>query len=132
MGRGQYAFFITPARPCPIVSVAAPLPWPRILTPAEVAAIRSVIGRPRLRILFDVMLSTGMRYADLRQVLAEPDRFDEERGTISILTRGKKQRTVVLGDRGRDGMSVPSRQQRTTSARGCAPSGSSGRRWQRR
>ena len=47
------------------------------------------------------MLSTGMRYADLRQVLAEPAWFDEERGTITILTGGITQRTVVPGDRGR-------------------------------
>ena len=84
------------------MSVAAPLDWPRILTPAEVATIRSVIDLPRLRTLFDVMLYTGMRYAELRQLRDDPARFDEERGTIAILTRGKKQRTVVLGDRGRE------------------------------
>ena len=101
--------------------------------PAEVAAIRSVIGRPRFRILFDMMLYTGMRYAELRQVLAELDRFDDERGTITLLARGMEQLTVVLGDGGREaGMSEPAQQQRTTSARGRAPSGSSGRREQLR
>ena len=122
------------SRGAPIADrAAAPLGPAAILMPAEVAAIRSVIGRPRVRILFDMMLYTGMRYAELRQVLAELDRFDDERGTITLLTRGMKQRTVVLGDGGREaGMSEPAQQQRTTSARGRAPSGSSGRREQLR
>ncbi|NLX48375.1 MAG: hypothetical protein GXY82_00580 [Methanospirillum sp.] len=105
------------------MSVFATLDWPRVLTPAGVGAIRSVIERSRFRALFDVMLYSGMRYADLRQVLDEPDRFDEERGTITILTGGKKQRTVVLGDRGREaGMTVPIQHQRTPLAgKPCSP-----------
>ena len=55
-----------PARPDPIVTVAATLDWQRILTPVEVAAIRSVIGLSRLQVLFDVLFYTGMRYAELR------------------------------------------------------------------
>ena len=38
-----------------------------------------------------MMLSTGLRYAGLRQVLADPDRFDDERGTLPLLTRGKRE-----------------------------------------
>ena len=84
------------------MSVAATLDWPRILTPAEVAAIRSVIDMPRLEVLFDVMLYTGMLYAESRQLRDDPERFDVERGTLAILTQKKKQRTIVLGDRGRE------------------------------
>ncbi len=36
--------FITPARPYPIVAVAASLDWPRILTPANAATAGETLG----------------------------------------------------------------------------------------
>ena len=88
-----------PTRPYPIVSVASTLDWPRILSPAEARAIRSAIETPHLRTLFDVLLYTGVKFAELRQLPDDPDRYDEARGTLAIFTNGEKKRTVVLGDR---------------------------------
>jgi hypothetical protein len=84
------------------VTVAATLTWPRILTPAEAVAVRSAIGLPRLQVLFDVLLYTGMMYAELLQLRDDPDRYDEVRGTVAIDTLRVKRRAVVLGDRGRE------------------------------
>jgi hypothetical protein len=67
----------------------------------EAAAIRSAIGTPHLRTLFDVLLDTGLHYAEMRQLRDDPALYDAARGTLAIVTRSEKQRTVVLGDRGR-------------------------------
>ena len=78
----------------------------RVLTPAEADAIRAVITKPSGRALFDALLYTGLRFSELRQVAAEPERFDEERGTLAIKSTKPKAkygaRNVILGTRGRD------------------------------
>lgn len=76
----------------------------RVLTPAEADAIRSVISKPSSRALFDVLLYSGMRFAEVRQLAANPALFDEERGAISIRSMKPKAtqdaRNVILGDKG--------------------------------
>ena len=43
------------------MSVTATRDWPRVLTPAEVAAIRPVMGAMHLRTFIGVLLSAGLR-----------------------------------------------------------------------
>lgn len=74
----------------------------RVLTPAEASAIRSVIVRPSLRTVFDMMIYTGIRYAELAQVT--PATFDPDRRRI-IIRSGKarakqKARDVKLCHKG--------------------------------
>lgn len=74
----------------------------RILTPAEASAIRSAIVRPSLRTVFDVMLYTGIRYAELAQVT--PATFDPDRRVITIRSgkakASQRYRNVRLCDKG--------------------------------
>lgn len=77
----------------------------RVLTPTEADAIRAVISKPSARALFDVLLYTGLRFAELRQLAETPAIFDEERGTLTIRSTKAKAtqagRNVILGDHGR-------------------------------
>lgn len=76
----------------------------RVLTPLEVKAIRSVISKPSLLGLFDLLLYTGMRLSEVRQLVDNPGIFDEERKTILIVS-GKakatqKDRNILLNEKG--------------------------------
>lgn len=77
----------------------------RVLTPAEADAIRSVISKPSSKALFDLMLYTGLRFSEVRQLAETPAIFDEERRRLYIRSTKAKangpKRDVVLGDRGR-------------------------------
>ena len=76
----------------------------RVLTPAEASAIRSAISKPSSRALFDLLLYTGLRFAEARQLADNPAIFDESRGTLSIrsMKPSAKQsgRNVILGEKG--------------------------------
>lgn len=78
----------------------------RVLTPAEANAIRSVISKPSSRALFDLMIYTGLRFSEVRQLAESPVIFDEERRRLYIRSTKPKakvkapERGVVLGDRG--------------------------------
>jgi len=76
----------------------------RVLTPTEASAIRSVISKPSSRILFDLLLYTGLRFAEVRQIADNPVIFDEERGTLSIRSMKpsatQAARNVILGEKG--------------------------------
>lgn len=76
----------------------------RVLTPAEASAIRSVISKPSSRALFDLLLYSGLRFAEVQQLADNPLLFDEERGTLSIksMKPSAKQagRNVILGTKG--------------------------------
>jgi len=78
----------------------------RVLTPGEADLIRGVISKPSNRALFDLMLYTGLRLEEVRQLVEHPDIFDEERRCLLIRSRKVKatQRTrnVFLSDRGMD------------------------------
>lgn len=77
----------------------------RILPPAEAAAIRSVIAKPSSCALFDLLLYTGLRFAEVRQLVTDPSIFDEDRGILTILNMKPRAtapvRIVLLSDRGR-------------------------------
>lgn len=77
----------------------------RVLSPAEADAIRAVISKPSSRALFDLLLYTGLRFAEVRQLAADPSILDQERGTLAIRSTKAKARqvgrNVILGDRGR-------------------------------
>ena len=77
----------------------------RVLSPAEASAIRAVISRPSSRALFDLLIYSGLRFAEVRQLAATPSIFDEERGTLTIRSMKPKAtipaRNVILGERGR-------------------------------
>lgn len=76
----------------------------RILTPCEADAIRSQIEKPSLRVLWDLLLYTGMRLAEVKQLRDNPDIFDQERRTLTIKSGKEKakygKRNVCLSDKG--------------------------------
>lgn len=76
----------------------------RVLTPGEAALIREVISKPTNRALFDLMIYTGLRLEEVRQLIAVPEIFDEERRRL-VIKSGKdkatqKERDVKLCDKG--------------------------------
>lgn len=76
----------------------------RILSPAEAATIRSVIRKPSNRALFDLLLYTGLRFVEIRQLAETPEIYDRERRLLSIRS-GKsratqKYRNVILCNKG--------------------------------
>lgn len=78
----------------------------RLFTPAEAEAIRRVISKPSNRALFDLMLYTGLRLEEVRQLVEHPDIFKEDRRCLTIKS-GKakatqKERNVKLCDKGMD------------------------------
>ncbi len=76
----------------------------RVLTPDEVTGIRGVITKPSGRALFDLMLYTGLRLSEVRQMVDNPAIFDEKRKMITITSSKKearqKTRNVHLCDNG--------------------------------
>ena len=76
----------------------------RILTPIEATNIRNVISKPSSRALFDLMLYTGLRLSEVKQLAGNPAIFDQERRTVTIKSGKVKasqlSRNVCLSDRG--------------------------------
>ena len=78
----------------------------RVLTPGEASSIRRVISKPSNRALFDLMIYTGLRLEEVRQLIEHPDIFDEDRRLL-VIKSGKakarqKERNVILSDNGMD------------------------------
>ena len=76
----------------------------RVLTPGEADSIRRVISKPSNRALFDLMLYTGLRLEEVRQLVEHPEIFDEERRLL-VIKSGKakasqRSRNVILSDKG--------------------------------
>lgn len=76
----------------------------RVLTPHEVYALRSVISKPSLLALFNLLLYSGMRLSEVRQLVENPGLFDEERKTILIVSGKAKatqrDRNILLNEKG--------------------------------
>jgi integrase len=76
----------------------------RVLTPEEAGQIRAVIEKPSLMALWDLLLYTGLRLAEVKQLRDNPDIFDQERRTITIKSGKVKakqfKRNVCLSDKG--------------------------------
>lgn len=78
----------------------------RVLTPAEITQLTSAMVKPTSRLLFDVLLYTGMRYSELFQIYEEPGRFDPDRlaieikNTKSLVARVTPVRYVILSPAG--------------------------------
>lgn len=76
----------------------------RVLTPDEVKSIQNVITKPSSRALFDLMLYTGLRLSEVKQIVDNPGIFDEKRKIITIRSSKKeatqKTRNVHLCDNG--------------------------------
>ena len=72
--------------------------------PDEVTAIQNVITKPSSRALFDLMLYTGLRLSEVKQIVQNPAIFDEKRKIITITSSKKeatqKTRNVHLCDNG--------------------------------
>ena len=83
----------------------------RVLTPAETTAIRSVISKPSSRALFDLLLYSGLRFAEVRQLAENPRLFDKGRGILTIRsmkpTARQAGRNVILGTKGTAAVRVP-------------------------
>jgi len=78
----------------------------RVLTPGEVTLIREVISKPSNRALFDLMIYSGLRLEEVRQLVEHPEIFNEERKSILIRSKKvkatQKTRNVILSDKGVD------------------------------
>jgi integrase len=78
----------------------------RVLAPHEVYALRSVISKPSLLALFNLLLYTGMRLTEVKQLINNPKLFDEERKSILIKSTKKeakqKTRNIILNQKGID------------------------------
>lgn len=76
----------------------------RVLTPDEVKSIQNVITKPSSRALFDLMLFTGLRLSEVKQIVDNPAIFDEKRKIITIRSSKKeatqKTRNVHLCENG--------------------------------
>ncbi len=79
----------------------------RVLTPGEVDRLRDAMGKPSNRVIFDALLFTGLRYAELTQVYEDPSRFDPDRKLVKVDNRKAKavarsgdSRIVYLSDMG--------------------------------
>lgn len=76
----------------------------RVLAPHEVYALRSVISKPSLLALFNLLLYTGMRLTEVKQLIMNPKLFDEERKSILIKSTKKeakqKTRNIILNQKG--------------------------------
>ena len=79
----------------------------RVLTPGEVDRLREAMGKPSNRVVFDALLFTGLRYAELTQVYEDPSRFDPDRKLVKVDNRKTKavvrsgdSRIVYLSDMG--------------------------------
>ena len=79
----------------------------RVLRPGEMDRLREVMGKPSNRVVFDCLLFTGLRYAELTQVWEDPSRFDPSVKCLKIDNRKPKAaeragdyRVVYLSDRG--------------------------------
>lgn len=76
----------------------------RVLTPEEVTAIQNAITKPSSRFLFDLMLYTGLRLSEVKQIVNNPAMFDSKRKIITIRSSKKeatqKTRNVHLCDNG--------------------------------
>ena len=69
----------------------------RILTPGEVDRLMEVMERPSDRVIFDALLFSGLRYAELSQVYEDPSRFDPDRKLVKVDNR-KAKAAVRSGD----------------------------------
>lgn len=94
-------------RPGPLLYMDMVVGGTRILTPGEVSQLREVIERPSDRVIFDALLFSGVRYAELSQVAKEPSRFNPERKCLTIdnkkskaAERAGETRVVYLSDLG--------------------------------
>ena len=79
----------------------------RVLTPGEVFSLREAMGKPSNRVVFDCLLLTGLRYAELSQLYEDPSRFDPERKLVKVdnkkskaVVRSGDSRVVYLSDMG--------------------------------
>lgn len=79
----------------------------RVMCPGEVDRLREAMGKPSNRVVFDCLLFTGLRYAELTQVWEDPSRFDQDRKLVKVdnrktkaATRSGDFRLVYLSDRG--------------------------------
>ena len=76
----------------------------RVLTPTEADQIRAVIEKPTSLALYDLMLYTGLRLSEVKQLADNPGIFDQERRTITIRSGKVKasqlSRNVCLSDKG--------------------------------
>lgn len=76
----------------------------RVFTPWEVERIQKVISKPSLLALFNLLLFTGMRLAEVAQLAGNPFIFKEDRKTIEIrstkVKATQKSREIWLNDQG--------------------------------
>ena len=70
----------------------------------EAYQTRAVIEKPSARALYNLMLYTGLRLAEVKQLTENPGIFDQERRTITIKSGKAKasqiSRNVCLSDKG--------------------------------
>jgi len=62
----------------------------RILTPKEYEALREAIYKESHRITFDILLITGLRYAELLRLYDNPGWYNEKKNLIHLPMEAQK------------------------------------------
>ena len=62
----------------------------RILTPKEYQALRSAIPKDSHKTIFDILLITGMRYAELLRLYDNPTWYNEKKNLIHLSQEAQK------------------------------------------
>jgi integrase len=62
----------------------------RILTPKEYQALRSAIPKDSHKTIFDILLITGMRYAELLRLYDNPAWYNEKKNLIHLSQEAQK------------------------------------------
>ncbi|MGO3792072.1 MAG: tyrosine-type recombinase/integrase [Enterococcus gilvus] len=69
----------------------------KAFTPIEVELMRNVCRKPKEKAVFELLLSTGCRVTELTMLAM--GNYDQQRGTITVIGKGNKERTVFVNAR---------------------------------
>ncbi|OTO77293.1 MULTISPECIES: tyrosine-type recombinase/integrase [unclassified Enterococcus] len=69
----------------------------KAFTPVEVELMRNACIKPKEKATFELLLSTGCRVTEL--TLLAMENYDQQRGTITVIGKGNKERTVFVNAR---------------------------------
>jgi integrase/recombinase XerD len=69
----------------------------KAFTPVEVELMRNACRKPKEKATFELLLSTGCRVTELTMLTME--NYDEQRGTITVIGKGNKERVVFVNAR---------------------------------
>lgn len=71
----------------------------KAFTPIEIELMRNECRKPKEKAVFELLLSTGCRVTEL--TLLAMENYDQQQGTITVVGKGNKERTVFVSARAR-------------------------------